>query len=204
MARDTPVNRQMRARIAQLAARMMAEDGIDDFGLAKRKAARQAGASGTRNLPDNAEIETALREHLALYQADERPARLAGLRQEALELMQLLEPFEPHLVGAVLSGSVGKYAGVDLHLFTDDAKALEMFLLNRGLDFRPRESRYWIAGEARTTPVYELDGDRATATLTVFETRDLRHPIRPSQSGNPVERVRRGWLEERVGVSGAP
>ncbi len=39
-------NRQtgMRARIAATAARIMAEDGIEDFALAKRKAARRLGA----------------------------------------------------------------------------------------------------------------------------------------------------------------
>ena len=50
MSRDSGNNRQMRERIAQLAARLMAVDGIDDFALAKRKAARQAGAPDTRNL----------------------------------------------------------------------------------------------------------------------------------------------------------
>ena len=53
MPRDNGNNRQMRERIAQLAARLMAVDGIDDYALAKRKAARQAGAPGTRNLPNN-------------------------------------------------------------------------------------------------------------------------------------------------------
>jgi len=57
MPKDTPAQRQqMRLRIAHLAARMIAEDGISDYGLAKRKAARQAGAPDSRNLPTNLEI----------------------------------------------------------------------------------------------------------------------------------------------------
>ena len=35
----------LRREIAALAARMMAEDGISDFGFAKRKAARQLGGT---------------------------------------------------------------------------------------------------------------------------------------------------------------
>ena len=58
---------QMRARIAAAAARLMAEDGIDDFALAKRKAARQLGASDTQSLPANDEVETELKAYQALY-----------------------------------------------------------------------------------------------------------------------------------------
>ena len=42
-----------RSRIAHLAARLMVEDGIEDYAAAKRKAARQAGVSDTRQLPAN-------------------------------------------------------------------------------------------------------------------------------------------------------
>jgi hypothetical protein len=48
----------LRREIAALAARMMAEDGISDFGFAKRKAARQLGAGPRDDLPTNSEIET--------------------------------------------------------------------------------------------------------------------------------------------------
>src|SRR5262249_46662420 len=51
---------QMRARIAAAAARLMAEDGLEDFALAKRKAARQLGAEDTQSLPKNEEIEAEL------------------------------------------------------------------------------------------------------------------------------------------------
>ena len=57
MGRRTNRQTDMRARIAAAAARLMAEDGIDDFALAKRKAARQLGASDTESLPRNDEIE---------------------------------------------------------------------------------------------------------------------------------------------------
>ena len=67
-------NRQadsMRARIAAAAARIMAEDGVDDFGLAKRKAARTLGAAETQALPGYDQIEAELRAYRALYQAEE-------------------------------------------------------------------------------------------------------------------------------------
>jgi hypothetical protein len=183
----------MRQRIAQLAARMIAEDGIEDFGMAKRKAARQAGAAETRNLPDNSEVEAALQEYLQLYQTAEQGERIEDLRRDALELMGLLDRFQPHLVGAALSGQAGRYAEVDLHAFAESPKDLELFLINRGIDFTCRETRFWVAGEARAVPVYEIDGPRSGARIAVFrrpQTADPHQPGRaPDGSGIPGPRA---------------
>ncbi|MEO8039754.1 MAG: hypothetical protein ABI794_13375 [Betaproteobacteria bacterium] len=195
----------MRSRIAHLAARLMAQDGVDDFALAKRKAARQVGAPDTRNLPDNAEIEDALRAYQQLYQAEEQAERVAALRRAALEMMCELQAFDPHLVGPVLSGSAGRYADVDLHLFTDNAKEVEMYLINEGVDFRTREGRFWAGDELRMVPSYEFETPEARFTVTVFGSRDLRGPLRATPEGRPIERVRSGWiassLSETVGIT---
>ncbi|MFO1321074.1 MAG: hypothetical protein U1F52_15790 [Burkholderiales bacterium] len=198
MSRESANSRQMRTRIAQLAARIMAEDGVADFGLAKRKAARQVGAPDTRNLPDNAEIEQAMIEYQQLYRADEYSERLDRLRRDALSLMKLLDRFEPHLVGPALSGSVGRYADFDLHLFADNPKELELFFINRGIPFRARESRYLVGGEARTIPEYEVDFGTTGATLAVFSFDDIRRTIRSSAEGRPIERVKSAWVEEQL------
>src|SRR6185503_13986681 len=89
------VREEMRARIAAAAARIMAEEGIDDFALAKRKAARRLGAAATEALPGNDEIEAALREYRALYQAAEHAERITELRRVALDAMRALERFSP-------------------------------------------------------------------------------------------------------------
>ena len=131
----------MRARIAAAAARLMAEDGIDDFALAKRKAARQLGAPGTEALPANQEIEAELRAYRALYQAEEHPERVAALRVVALDAMRALEHFSPYLTGPVLTGLAGPYAQIELQLFPESAKEVEIFLLERGLAFDTSEGR---------------------------------------------------------------
>lgn len=89
----------------------MAEDGLQDYTSAKRKAARQIGAPDTHNLPDNDEVERALRDYQALYQRDEQIVRLRQLRQQALEAMHLLEPFHPYLTGSVLNGTATRPLG---------------------------------------------------------------------------------------------
>src|SRR5580765_7202671 len=100
----------VRARIAAAAARIMAEDGIDDFALAKRKAARQIGAVEGQGLPGNDEIEAELRAYRALYQEEEHPQVLAELRRVALDAMRALEHFHPYLTGPVLEGTASPFA----------------------------------------------------------------------------------------------
>src|SRR5512147_2769257 len=125
MPRDTGRN-DRRSRIAHLAARLMAEDGIEDYATAKRKAARQAGMPDTRELPTNDEIDDALRIYQAIYHKDEHRDRLRALRGKALRAMRALARFNPYLTGSVLSGNAGKYADIHLQLFTDDEKAVEL------------------------------------------------------------------------------
>jgi len=194
MPRDNGNNRQMRERITHLAARLMAVDGIDDYALAKRKAARQAGAPDTRNLPTNDEVEHALRAYQQLYQADEQRSRLRHLRQRARDMMELLARFEPYLSGAVLSGSAGKYSDIDLLLFTDSMKDVEMFLLDRRIAYRSGERRLHIGDEARGVPNFGVSTEDADFDITVFAPRDLRAQIRSTPEGRPLERVRIDWL----------
>src|SRR4051812_49281006 len=119
MPRRTDRQTDMRARIAAAAARIMAEDGVDDFAFAKRKAARQLGAVDTHSLPRNDEIEAELRAYRALYQAEDHPFVVEELRRTALEAMKLLERFSPYLTGPVLKGIAGPFAEIDLQLFPD-------------------------------------------------------------------------------------
>src|SRR5687768_16730874 len=132
MAHDS-ARKLTRERIAHLAARLMAQDGIEDYALAKRKAARQAGIAETRQLPSNDEIDAALNLYRKLYQQD-HPTRLRELRQRALKVMDELVEFNPHLTGSVLKGSACKYATIHLQLFTDYDKSVEHYLLNHGIE----------------------------------------------------------------------
>lgn len=179
--------RQMREMIAQSAARLIAEDGIQDYAAAKRKAARQMGVPDTHSLPSNTEVEMALRAYQELYQKDEQPARLKSLREEALATMRLLERFSPHLTGSVLSGTATRHSDINLQLFTDNAKDVELFLLNRGMPYETGEKRFRISDELLPVPTFTLQGETAEIRLAVFATDDLR---KNAAAGKPFERAR--------------
>lgn len=196
-ARNTARLSAMRRNIAALAARLMAEDGISDYGLAKRKAARQLSAPETEALPNNAEIETELRAYQAVYQETEQRERLAELRNAAVEVMRLLDPFRPYLTGAVLDGTAGRYADVELEAFPDSAKEVEIFLLNQAVPIVQSEPR-------------RGGGETAECVLT-FEWRDV--PVRLSlyapeaeraqkrRNGRPMERARLSVVENLLATT---
>ena len=163
----------------------MAVDGINDFAQAKRKAARETGALETRNLPSDDEVEAALHAYLQLYQADEHAARLKHLRTCALQMMRTLRQFNPHLSGSVLDGSAGRHAEIDLHLFTDDAKNVELLLLNTNLDYRTRERRVQRGNIPATISLYAVRTESADFNISVFTLHDLRNRLRTSAYGRP-------------------
>jgi len=179
----------MRARIAAAAARIMAEDGIDDFALAKRKAARSLGAAETEALPANDEIEAELVAYLALYQAEEHPQRIAGLREVALDAMRALEHFHPYLTGPVLKGTAGPYAEIDLQLFPESAKDVELYLLERGIAFETQEGRRYSGDRAHAVSVFTLVWQDHSLRLSVFDPRDERVALKTSQAGRVMQRA---------------
>ena len=90
---------RIRMLLAQECARIMAEEGIQDFRTAKRKAAIRLAVTDKGAMPDNAEIEQALLDYQRLFHADRQAIRLRGLRETALEAMRFLAHFRPRLVG---------------------------------------------------------------------------------------------------------
>ena len=179
----------MRARIAAAAARIMAEDGIDDFALAKRKAARSLGAPATEALPGNDEIEAELRAYLALYQAEEHPQRIAELREVALDAMRALERFHPYLTGPVLKGTAGPYAEIELQLFPESSKDVELLLLERDISFETQEARRYSGDRVHAVSVFTLLWQDTPLKLSVFDPRDERLALKTSQAGRVMQRA---------------
>lgn len=141
MPRDNLRGQHARQRIAQLAAQLMAEHGIKDRALAKRKAARQLGVSVANWLPSNEEIDQELRAYVDLFEPDSHDGHLAMLRRQAIEAMAMLSVFNPLLTGAVASGTASMHTDIELEVYADSSKEFEQFLLNRNIPFKSEERR---------------------------------------------------------------
>ena len=174
----------VRASIASAAARLMAEDGITDYHLAKRKAARQLGLPEHTAFPDNAEVEAELRAYRSLYQGEEHAELLLALRSTALDLLDLLAPFHPYLTGSVLEGTAGEHSRLDILLFPDSAKEVEIYLLNRGIDVEHADPK-----NERVEAVLVMETDTADANLVIMAPSQERVALK-YRDGRPRERIR--------------
>lgn len=176
MAREHLTRRDlMREQLAHQAAKLMAENGINDYAFAKRKAARQLGASDTQHLPSNQEVDDALQSYRALFQRDSHPDILHQLRKEALGVMRILAEFHPYLTGSVLTGMAGKESDINIMLFSDDAKAVLLFLLKNNLEFNDGEWRARINGHDELVPSYTLTGESGIQTHIVVLPESARY-----------------------------
>ena len=180
---DRQNSHSQRTLIASTAARLIAEDGISDFAFAKRKAVRSLGLPDTAQLPDNTEVEIELRTYQRLFQDVEQSTRLANLRRKAAEIMAIMQQFTPYLSGSVLDGTAGRYAEIDIQLFVDSAKDVEIFLLNRQIDFEHSVPRT----------------DRAEAVLTIHVDDTITNlVIYPPNQERVTQKMRDGRTRERA------
>jgi hypothetical protein len=195
------VNGQPTADLAALAARLVVDEGLE-YGPAKRKAARILGrgaARGRRAMPDNDEIEDEVRAYLALFHADTQPAELAALRRVALDWMQRLAEFRPHLTGATWRGTATRLSSVHLELFCDDPKSAEIALINQGVRFEAIDA----GGRHRGAAALSLQTrspalrDPVTVVLTILDHDDLRGALLPDRRGRS-ERGDRLALERLI------
>lgn len=180
----------LRRALAQEAARIMFEHGVDDYGFAKRKAAERLGASEYAVLPKNAEIDAALAEYQRLFAADTHADTLAEQRRVAVDAMELLGDFEPRLVGPVLSGTATPHQEISLHVFSDSPEAVTLRLLEDHIQYRVAEHRVRMNAErVLQVPALQFSVYDFPVDATVFPRDGIRQsPLSPSD-GRPMRRA---------------
>jgi hypothetical protein len=176
---------QLRARIAAIAARLIAQDGAD-YDTAKRKAARQVMGNArihSGHLPDNAQVEEEVRQYQAIFLGGRQAQRVERLRRIALEVMDALAPFNPYLTGNVLSGTAGDHDDIHLQLFAESAKEIEIYLLNQNVNFEITESSHFRG--SNYTPVETLSflWKNEGVHAQLYELDDLRGALKPRADG---------------------
>jgi len=183
------IDSNTRQRLAQEAARLMAEHGIKDFLVAKQKAANSSGITDKHVLPSNTEIEQALIEYQRLFHADKHPQRLNELRQMAIKAMRMLERFKPHLVGSVQRGTAGEHSDVNLHVFTDHPEEIGFHLDDHTIPYRQDEKRFRISKDKYALyPTYSFIAGDIPIDIVVFPVDGQRQAPMSPVDGKPMQR----------------
>jgi hypothetical protein len=183
-------NDRARKVLAQEAARIIVEQGIEDYRVAKIKAADRLGMSARGSLPGNPEIEHAVSEHLKLFGRESHLDLLRVLRRAALSAMELLAPFTPRLVGPVLHGTAAANSAVNLHVFSDSAELVAVRLQESRVQYRPYDRRLKSRRDrAETFSGFRFTHDSSSIEATVFPLDGIRQaPISPV-NGKPMRRA---------------
>jgi hypothetical protein len=176
-----------KSEIASTAARLVVEEGLE-YGPAKRRAVKLLGLSTRVALPGNDEVDDAVHDYVALFCADTQPGELAALRQLAMQWMERMARFRPHLGGAVWHGTATRNSDVHLDLFCDDSKSAEHVLIDHHADYETR-----TASGMRGEPVDVLSvhdycaglGQMIGVHLKVYDLDDLRGALKPDAKGRP-------------------
>lgn len=175
----------LKEEVAATAARMVVEEGLE-YGPAKRRAAKQLGLSARAALPDNDQLEAAVQDYIALFCADTQPQELQALRELALEWMERLDVFRPHISGAVWHGTATRRSDIYLQLFCDDPKSAEIALIDRGVRFEVRsvpglhgEMVDALSVHAMCRPL----GEQVGVHLLVYDLDDVRGALQPDARG---------------------
>ena len=188
--RPNPRAELLRQAVAEEAARIMREQGVDDFLLAKRKAAERLGVTDASILPRNTEIEAAMVAHQRLFDADRHEAELAALRRAALEAMRLMSDFEPRLVGPVLAGTASGHSEINLHVFSESAEAVSLRLEERGVPHEVVERRMRYERDRSVSyPAVRFVAGRQTVDAVVFPLDGIRQSPASPVDGKPMRRA---------------
>lgn len=195
--RHSARDRQMRQRIAQEAARLIASEGIRDYLAAKRKAAERLGAPDTQNLPRNTEVEAELAAYQRLFRDQDQAQRVRELRAAALSAMRFFARFEPRLAGSVLSGTAGAHSDVNLHVFADAPEDVAVFLMGANVPYEQAQRRLRVDRDDYVTfPAVRFVAGDIEIEAVIFPLNGLRQAPRSPLDGKPMARANIRRVEE--------
>jgi hypothetical protein len=123
------------------------------------------------------------------------------LREIAVKVMREFGEFRPALVGSVLSGTAGPHSDVNLQLYTDDPKALTLFLLNGRYRFEEGSRSLRRGGRLDSVPQISLAVDDVTVNMTILDPDDERSAARARSDDEPPLRARLEQVEALLAAS---
>lgn len=197
-----PMHTPLSDEIAHTTARLVVEEGLE-WGPAKRRAVRELGLPARTPLPDNDQVEAAVREYIQIFCADTQPRELRALRQLALVWMERMADFRPHLAGAVWHGTATRLSDIYVQLFCDDPKSAEIALIDHRVDYVPRTVTGFNGQPVEALSLSSLSPELSEMIgvhLLIYDLDDLRGALRPDSQGRTprgdLAAVRRLLLQE--------
>jgi hypothetical protein len=166
---DSLAKERTRARIAQATARLIAEHGLTDWAAAKRKACRELGLPDRATLPGNEEVEQALHDYNNLFRQGSQPLWLRLQREAAMRWMDELSRWYPVLIGGAAAGWATEHSDVHLEIEAEDAKEVELALINAGVDYATAAT-----GDASSKLDLRIDGGSCGIRLTILTSSQRR------------------------------
>ena len=190
------IDTHIRQRIAQEAARLIAEHGIKDFQMAKQKAANSFSITDKHVIPSNTEVEQALIEYQRLFHSESQPQFLKKMRETALKAMGILKPFEPKLVGSVQRGTADEHSDVNLHIFSDEQEFFGQFLNDHSIPYEQGEKKFRINKDKyKVFPSYSFIAGDISIEIVLFPINGQRQAPLSPVDGKPMQRDNAGRVE---------
>ena len=178
----------LRVLITREAARLMYEDGIDQYLDAKRKAAKRILGRSTKDLPSNGEISEQLHQLAKFQQGDQHEETLFNMRLLAMDTMEQLNEFNPRLIGSVSTGRVRKGSDIDLHLFTDSLELIQHTIEEIGWNYEVKQ--VFIEKNGRPMEFNHIYLDlEFPVELSIYPVNEIRVRGRSSTDGKAIERL---------------
>lgn len=163
----------MRLCLAQAAARFMVEMRLTDFAAAKKKAAKSLGIQDLRLFPSDDEVVA------ALTQEDACLPQARALLETALFFMCKFSDFSPRLAGPLAQGCALPFLAIQIHLFADSEKEVELMLLASQKPYATFERKRNLGGVWSRVSVLTLREQDFFVELWVF-------PHRPTKAGETI------------------
>lgn len=163
-------DKNMRKRISREAATLLYFGIEKEYKQAKMRAAKTLGV---HLMPSNLEVAMELDKIAEENEGAARLERLVKMRREALDLMKILEKYNPILVGSVWRGTIYRESDIDIIVHHNEPH--EILKLLKQKKFKILEST-WTAATKRGKPkksyniILELpSGEKAELTIRGVE-----------------------------------
>lgn len=176
--------------IARLAAKIMAEEGINDYLLAKQRAVQRLHLPENTALPSNTEVQQSLASHLELFDKQGLLKRQLEYRRLAVQLMEKLKSFQPLAVGAVADGIITETSQLEIHVFAATPEEITIALINEGIPYALSEQKFrFVPGKTESRPTFNFIMGDTHLSLCVFGEKERRKTPLTATENKPRIRI---------------